>query len=86
MLHDATTICNQLFDAETVLQTLYLLSGNTWLWAVQLPVYTGVLALSKLGVCEAPRTLLDTKDKLAALDEVMVQQQAAHGIPSRSPV
>jgi hypothetical protein len=27
---------------------------------------TGVLALSKLGVCEAPRTLLDTKDKLAA--------------------
>jgi hypothetical protein len=40
-----------------------------------------VLALSKLGVCEAPRTLLDTKDKLAALDEVMVQQQAAHGIP-----
>jgi hypothetical protein len=42
---------------------------------------TGLLALSKLGMCEAPRTLLDTKDKLAALDEVMVQRQAAHGIP-----
>jgi hypothetical protein len=32
---------------------------------------TGLLALSKLGMCEAPRTLLDTKDNLAVLDEVM---------------
>ena len=24
---------------QRLLQTLYLLSGNTWLWAVQLPVY-----------------------------------------------
>ena len=41
---------------------------------------TGLLALSKLGMCEAPRTLLNTKDNLAVLDEVMVKQQAAHGI------
>ena len=39
---------------------------------------SGLLALSKLGVCAAPRTLLDTKDKLAALDEVMVKEQAAY--------
>jgi hypothetical protein len=41
---------------------------------------TGLLALSKLGMCEAPRTLLNTKDNLAVLDEVMVKQQAAHGV------
>jgi len=37
---------------------------------------TGLLALSMLGMCEAPRKLLNTKDSLA----VLVKQQAAHGI------
>jgi hypothetical protein len=37
---------------------------------------TGLLALSMLGMCKAPRKLLNTKDSLA----VLVKQQAAHGI------
>ena len=57
------------------MQTLYLISGNTWLWAVQLPVYCKgavVVAVKKEDPEELSRAMITINTIIKLIADVLV--------------